>query len=76
MKNHKQNLRVVGINEIIVIRTCKVKGTKEEVSFKYAVDKLSGYWTDVQNLLINGEELFTPYASYQVKSEKCMDKSR
>lgn len=57
-------------NEIIVIRTCREKGTKEEVSFEYAVGKLNGYWTDIENLLIKGEELFTPYATYQVKSEK------
>lgn len=57
-------------NEIIVIRTCREKGTKEEVSFEYAVEKLNGYWTDIQNSLLKGEELFTPFAIYQVKSEK------
>jgi len=64
-------------NEIIVIRTCREKGTKEEVSFEYAIKRLNGYWserdsiwTDIQNSLLKGEELFTPFAIYQVKSEK------
>jgi len=52
---------------IKIIRTCKEKGTKEEVSFDYAVEKLNGYWNDIENLLIQGEELFTPYATYQLK---------
>lgn len=52
---------------IKIIRTCKEKGTKEEVSFDYAVEKLNGYWNDIENLLIQGEELFTPFATYQLK---------
>ena len=52
---------------IKIIRTCKEKGTQEEVSFNYAVEKLNGYWYDIENLLIQGEELFTPYATYQLK---------
>lgn len=53
--------------KMIVVRTCKEQGTKEEVSFEYAVEKLSGYWTDVENLLMEDNELFTPYATYQLK---------
>jgi len=52
---------------IKIIRTCKEKGTKEEVSFDYAVEKLNGYWNDIENLLIQGDELFTPFATYQLK---------
>lgn len=50
-----------------IIRTCKEEGTQEEVSFDYAVEKLNGYWNDIENLLIQGKELFTPYATYQLK---------
>lgn len=52
---------------IKIIRTCKEKGTQEEVSFDYAVEKLNGYWNNIENLLIQGKELFTPYATYQLK---------
>jgi hypothetical protein len=54
-------------NTITIIRTCKEKGTQEEVSFDYAVEKLSNYFTDAENLLIQGDELFTPYATYRQK---------
>jgi hypothetical protein len=53
---------------IVIIRTCKEQGTKEEVSFEYAVEKLSGYWVGAENLLMQGAELFTPYANYQLKN--------
>ena len=55
-------------NTITIIRTCKEKGTQEEVSFDYAVTKLNGYFNDAENLLIQGEELFTPYATYRLKN--------
>lgn len=52
---------------ITIIRTCKEQETQEEVALDYAVEKLSGYWTNAEDLLIQGEKLFTPYAFYQVK---------
>ena len=53
--------------QIIIIRTCKEQGTTEEVSLRYAIDKLEGYWTNIETLLIKGEVLWTPYATYQIK---------
>jgi len=53
---------------ITIIRTCKEKGTQEEVSLDYAIQKLNGYFTDIENSLIQGNELFTPYATYSVKN--------
>jgi hypothetical protein len=55
------------MKKMTIIRTCKEQGTQEEVSLDYAVEKLSGYWTDVKSLLLDGKELFTPYAFYQLK---------
>lgn len=60
----------MGKTKIKVIRTCREKGTKEEVTFDYAVEKLNGYWIDIEKLLLNGEELFTPFASYQIKPDQ------
>jgi len=50
-----------------VIRTCKEFGTETIVSFKYAKEKLSGYWTDIEYHLLQGETLWTPFATYQIK---------
>ena len=53
--------------EVKVIRTCREKGTEEYVSLEYAVQKCDGYWNDSKILLIQGEELFTPYATYKIE---------
>jgi hypothetical protein len=54
--------------KLVVIRTCKENGSQEEVSFQYAVEKLKGYWIEVENMLMSGNVLDTPFANYQLKN--------
>jgi hypothetical protein len=54
-------------NTITIIRTCKEEGTQKQVSLEYAVRLLNNYCINIQNSLIQGKELFTPYANYQIK---------
>ena len=58
------------MKKITIIRTCLEKGTTEEVSFEYAIEKLQGYWkdNDIKTLLLKGQVLWSPYANYQLKN--------
>jgi len=51
-----------------IIRTCQLTGTEEEVTFQYALEKLNGYWVDIEEMLLQGKLLFTPYATYKLKN--------
>jgi hypothetical protein len=55
------------VKEIKVIRTDKESLVKEEVSMAYAIEKLTGYWNDIEKQLLQGAELWTPFATYQIK---------
>ena len=57
--------------KIKVIRTCKQTGKKEEVSFEYALGKLTGYWMkkETEKMLLSGQMLWTPFAEYQIAKQ-------
>jgi len=56
--------------EIKVIRTCQETGKKSEVTLTYALEKLKGYWIDIETPLLQGYALWTPFATYQIKQPK------
>ena len=55
--------------KIKVIRTCRETNKKEHVSMAYALEKLSGYWNDIEKQLLQGTELWTPFATYQIEKQ-------
>jgi len=55
----------------IVIRTCRERGTTEEVSIEYALQKLEGYWAkdSILPMLAEGQTLLSPFAEYRIKTK-------
>lgn len=49
-----------------VIRVCKETNEKTIITMSEAIQKLNGYWLDIETNLLNGVELWTPYASYKL----------
>lgn len=55
--------------EIKVIRTCRETGKKEKVSLGYAIEKCTGWWINIEEMLLAGAPLWTPYAEYQIENQ-------
>jgi hypothetical protein len=52
--------------ETKIVRIDKENGKEEIVALSYALTKLSNYWNDAEELLLNSKELDTPFATYKV----------
>jgi hypothetical protein len=57
------------MNEIKIIRTDRADTKEIELSLSEAKKKLTPYWEidKIEELLLSGEELYTPYAYYKLK---------
>lgn len=56
------------MEKLNVIRTDKETSEQELVTLDYAIEKLTGFWNNIEELLLKGEELFTPYATYKLNT--------
>ena len=53
---------------IQVVRIDAETNEREPVTLEYAISKLEGYWdvNKIRELLVSGQELWTPYATYSI----------
>lgn len=65
-----KNLRKTS-ESLVVIRTCRERGTTEEVTIEYALQKLEGYWDkgSIFPMLAEGQTLCSPFAEYRIKTK-------
>lgn len=56
-------------NNTIIIRTSREDGSTQEITLDQAIQNLAGYWIEsrIKGMLLEGEELFTPYNNYKMK---------